>query len=51
LGYETSIKVAPNMELFKLLLSFGPRIKIVSPNELVTRFESTIKEYNNLYKN
>jgi len=51
LGYETSINVAPNMELFKLLLSFGPRIKILSPNDLVKRFESTIKEYVTLYHN
>lgn len=30
-GFETSIKVIPNYELEKLILSFGERIKVLSP--------------------
>jgi len=33
--YETSINVVPNYELLKLLLSFGGRISVVSPKEVV----------------
>lgn len=44
-GYETSIKVIPNFELEKLILSFGEHIKIVSPSFLRERI---VKRVNNL---
>jgi predicted DNA-binding transcriptional regulator YafY len=34
LGYETSITVIPNYELEKLVLSFGERVVILSPQDL-----------------
>ena len=33
--FETSIRVIPNMELQKLLLSYGSRIRVLSPESLV----------------
>jgi predicted DNA-binding transcriptional regulator YafY len=49
-GFETSIKVIPNYELESLILSFGERIKIISPislvNSLKARVEKTIGNYN-----
>ena len=47
-GYETSISVIPNYELEKLILSFGERVKIISPVTLVEEFKKRIfKLYNN----
>lgn len=45
-GFETSIKVIPNYELEKLILSFGERIKILSPKSLQ---EKVLKRIHKLY--
>jgi predicted DNA-binding transcriptional regulator YafY len=47
-GYETSISVIPNYELEKLVLSFGERVKVLSPPDLVERLKERITL---LYKN
>jgi len=49
LGYETSIKVIPNVELFRLILSYGPKIKILSPEDLISKIQQTIQEYGKVY--
>lgn len=49
LGYETSIRVIPNFELYKLILSFGERIKILTPEAVVNRMKLITKELNKLY--
>jgi hypothetical protein len=47
-GYETSIKVIPNYELEKLMLSFGERVKIMCPTSLKTKLKERIsKAYTN----
>jgi predicted DNA-binding transcriptional regulator YafY len=38
-----SIEVIPNYELTQLLLSFGDRIRILSPDSLVREFVEKIK--------
>jgi predicted DNA-binding transcriptional regulator YafY len=48
-GYETSIKVIPNYELYKLLLSYGERIKVVSPENVREEMRRRILEMKNLY--
>jgi len=48
-GYETSIFVIPNYELEKLILSFGERIKVISPTEIADIIKSHIKKMNTLY--
>jgi predicted DNA-binding transcriptional regulator YafY len=49
-GFETSINVIPNYELEKLILSFGERIKIISPislvNNIKARVEKMLRNYN-----
>ncbi len=49
-GYETSIKVIPNYELEKLILSFGERIKVISPASLVEKIAQRVKEIYSLYE-
>jgi len=51
LGFETSIKVVPNYELYKILLSFGSRIKILSPSDLADKLKKTIEEMKLNYDN
>lgn len=48
-GYETSIKVIPNYELEKLILSFGDRIKILAPSEFKLLLSKKIFNLFNLY--
>lgn len=49
-GFETSIKVIPNFELEKLLLSFGEKIKVLGPNsikkKLAERLRNASLQYN-----
>ena len=49
-GFETSISVIPNIELYKLFLSFGPRIKILSPAEVADNIKASIEEYCRIYE-
>jgi len=48
-GYETSIKVIPNFELEKLLLSFGEKIKVLSPPELQEKMKNHAEALKALY--
>lgn len=48
-GYETSINVIPNYELEKLILSFGERIKVLSPAELKNRIKQRAKSLHTHY--
>jgi predicted DNA-binding transcriptional regulator YafY len=48
-GYETSIKVIPNYELIKMLLSFGNRIKVVSPDSVRIRLKENIDKMKGYY--
>lgn len=48
-GFETSIKVIPNYELEKLILSYGARIQVVSPKEVRDKFKEHIKKMKDLY--
>lgn len=43
-GFETSIKVIPNYELESLILSFGERVKVLSPLDLRERLKERIKK-------
>lgn len=43
-GFETSIKVIPNFELEKLILSFGGSVKVLSPEKLKDKIETHISE-------
>lgn len=49
-GFETSIKVIPNYELESLILSFGERIKILSPKLFQERIGNRITKLFSLYK-
>ncbi len=48
-GFETSIKVIPNVELEKLILSFGEKIKVISPSELKIKISERIIKSSKLY--
>ena len=48
-GYETSIFVIPNIELEKLILSFGENLKIVSPVSLKEKLKDRIEKLNQHY--
>lgn len=48
-GYETSIKVIPNYELESLILSYGERVKVLSPATLKHKIKDRINKMNNLY--
>ena len=50
LGYETSIRVIPNYELTKLLLSFGERVEILNPLNLRDKFVNITIKMNDTYK-
>lgn len=43
-GFETSIKVIPNFELEKLILSFGENIRIISPDSFRERISQRANE-------
>ena len=49
-GFETSIKVIPNYELESLILSFGERIKILSPKSFQERISNRSTKLYSLYK-
>lgn len=48
-GFETSIFVIPNIELEKLILSFGENIKILSPVSLKEKIKSRVEKLNQHY--
>lgn len=48
-GFETSIKVIPNFEFEKIILSFGEKVKIVSPDYLKEKVLGRLKESIALY--
>ena len=48
-GFETSIKVIPNFELEKLILSFGEKVKVVSPLDLRNKIANRIEKATRLY--
>ena len=48
-GYETSIFVIPNIELEKLILSFGENLKILTPVSLKEKLKSRIDKLNQHY--
>jgi predicted DNA-binding transcriptional regulator YafY len=48
-GFETSIKVIPNYELEKLIMSFGERIRIIAPGDFRRRVGERIKASALLY--
>jgi predicted DNA-binding transcriptional regulator YafY len=47
--FETSIRVIPNMELQKLLLSFGRRIRVLAPESLVEEMRKHVAGMSELY--
>lgn len=48
-GFETTLKLIPNYELEKLILSFGERIEVVSPESFRMRIAERIKKMADLY--
>jgi predicted DNA-binding transcriptional regulator YafY len=48
-GLEVKIKVIPNFELEKLILSFGEQVKVISPLDFKERISQRLKEANRLY--
>lgn len=48
-GFETSIRVIPNYELKKLLLSFGERVEVLEPEYLRNQITETIYQFMNSY--
>ena len=48
-GLEISIKVIPNYELEKLILSFGETVKVISPKSFQKTIFERIKKTNKLY--
>lgn len=48
-GFETSIKVIPNYELYKLFLSFGERIKVLGPESVKAEMKRKIEGMKKLY--
>jgi len=48
-GFETSIRVIANYELENLILSFGERIKVLSPNELKERIRQRVNALHKHY--
>ena len=49
-GYETSITVIPNIELEKLILSFGENVKVLSPVSLKEKMKERVTKLNQHYK-
>ncbi len=48
-GFETSIFVIPNIELEKLILSFGENVQIISPSSLKEKIKNRIEILNMKY--
>ncbi len=48
-GFETSIKVIPNYELKKMLLSFGERIEVLAPAGMRKTLSEASNKLNQLY--
>lgn len=48
-GFETSIRVIPNYELKKLLLSFGERIEVLAPVSLRNTLAEAAKKMKEIY--
>jgi predicted DNA-binding transcriptional regulator YafY len=48
-GLEVKIKVIPNFELERLILSFGEQVKVISPQDFKERISQRLKEANRLY--
>lgn len=48
-GLEVRIKVIPNFELERLIISFGEQVKVISPQDLVGRVSRRLKLGSNLY--
>lgn len=49
IGLEVRIKVVPNFELERLVLSFGEQVQVISPRDFKDRIFQRIKSANNLY--
>ncbi len=49
-GFETTIRVIPNYELEMLILSFGERVKVLSPESLRETIAERAKKLRALYK-
>ena len=43
-GLEVRIKVIPNIELIKLLLSFGDQVEVISPEHLRDTIKESLKK-------
>jgi predicted DNA-binding transcriptional regulator YafY len=48
-GLEVKIKVIPNFELEKLILSFGEQVKVISPQNFKKRISQRLKSAGRLY--
>lgn len=48
-GLEVRIKVIPNFELEKLILSFGEQVKVLSPENLKVRIQQHLRSANQQY--
>lgn len=48
-GFETSLKLIPNYEFEKLILSFGERIQVLAPDSLRTKIADRITKLAKLY--
>lgn len=48
-GLEVKIKVIPNFELEKLILSFGEQVKVISPQDFKERISQRLKSASSLY--
>ena len=44
-----SIKVIPNYELERLILSYGEKVKVISPNSIRDKIKTRIQEMINQY--
>jgi predicted DNA-binding transcriptional regulator YafY len=49
MGLETTIQVIPNIELIKLLLSYGSRIEVLTPRSLRNAMKSHAEKMRGLY--
>ena len=48
-GLEVKIKVIPNFELERLILSFGEQVKVISPQDFKERISQRLKSAGRLY--
>jgi predicted DNA-binding transcriptional regulator YafY len=48
-GLEVKIKVIPNFELERMILSFGEQVKVISPQDFKERISQRIKSAGSLY--